>query len=120
MMNATEEQEKRIRGMLFSSVFPHYVAKIIKKGRSLDELYAVLFWLTGFSQQDLEHLIQTKANFESFFDQADLNPKAFQLKGTICGYRIQDIEWPYTRKVRILDKLIDDLAKGKPLEKILI
>lgn len=105
--------------MAFSSVYPHYLNKITRKGRHKNELLSILNWLTGYTEQEIESFANDKASFKVFFDSAHFNPKAFDLKGSICGYRIEDIEWPYTRKVRILDKLVDDLAKGKPLANIL-
>ncbi len=105
--------------MTFASVYPHYVAKVVKKGRTEEELTTVIEWLTGFDKQQLQEQIDKKATFEEFFADAHLNENAHLIKGVICGYRIEDIETPLTRKVRYLDKLVDELAKGKKMEKIL-
>lgn len=118
-MTTTPEHDERIAKMTFASVYPHYVTKVEKKGRSKEELLEVIEWLTGFSEQRLETLISEKATFETFFAQASLNPRASLITGTICGYKIQDIETPLTKQVRYLDKLVDELAKGKKLDKIL-
>ncbi|HAJ81203.1 MAG TPA: DUF2200 domain-containing protein, partial [Zunongwangia profunda] len=95
------------------------LAKIEKKGRTKEELPQVIQWLTGFTNEKLQLLIANKVNFKEFFDQADLHPNASLIKGTICGYRIEDIETPLTKKVRYLDKLVDELAKARKMEKIL-
>lgn len=105
--------------MTFASVYPMYVAKVEKKGRAKDELHQVIEWLTGFDNKKIQELIEEKVNFETFFQQASLNPNATFITGLICGYRIEEIENPLTRQVRYLDKLVDELAKGKSLEKIL-
>lgn len=105
--------------MTFSSVYPHYLAKVEKKGRTRQELHQVIQWLCGFDQQELDGLIQGKDSFEAFFEKARLHPNAHLIKGTICGYRIEEIGTPLTRKVRYLDKLVDELAKGRKMEKIL-
>lgn len=105
--------------MSFASVFPHYVAKVEKKGRTLAELYQVIEWLTGFDEKKLQKLIAEKASFESFFKQATLHPNAHLITGVICGYRIEEITNPLTQQTRYLDKLVDELAKGKKMEKIL-
>lgn len=119
MPTTTPEHDERIRTMTFSSVYPHYVSKVEKKGRTIEELHAVITWLTGFDEAQIRALIDEKATFETFFRRATLNPNADQIKGTICGYRIEDIETPLTRQCRYLDKLVDELAKGKKMEKIL-
>lgn len=119
MPTTTPEHDERIRTMTFSSVYPHYVSKVEKKGRTIDELHAVITWLTGFDEAQIRALIDEKATFEEFFARATLNPNADQIKGTICGYRIEDIATPLTRQCRYLDKLVDELAKGKKMEKIL-
>ena len=111
-------QDNRIASMTFASVYPHYLAKIEKKGRTRDELHQVIGWLTGFSESDLQDLINRKVTFTEFFRQASLNPAATRITGMICGYRIEEIENPLTRQVRYLDKLVDELAKGRKLEKI--
>jgi hypothetical protein len=118
-MKETEKHNERIVKMTFASVYPHYVTKIQRKGRTVDELQQVIEWLTGFNQQKLQELIEEKVTFETFFERAKLNPNAELIKGIICGYKIEEIENPLTKKVRYLDKLIDELAKGKKMEKIL-
>jgi hypothetical protein len=118
-MNTTPEHDARIANMTFASVYPHYVTKVEKKGRTIEELHQVIEWLTGFNEKKLKTLIEEKATFETFFKQAKLNPNAQLIKGVICGYRIEDIETPLTKQVRYLDKLIDELAKGRKMEKIL-
>lgn len=118
-MKTTPEHDARIANMTFASVYPHYVTKIEKKGRTTEELHQVITWLTGFDNQKLQKLIDTKATFETFFSTADLNPNAHLITGSICGYRIEEIENPLTKQVRFLDKLVDELAKGRKMEKIL-
>jgi len=118
-MATTPEHDQRIAVMTFSSVYPHYVTKVEKKGRTKEELHEVIEWLTGFDNDKLETLIQEKATFGTFFEQANLNPNAELIKGVICGYRIEEIETPLTKQVRYLDKLVDELAKGKKMDKIL-
>ncbi len=118
-MKTTPEHDARVANMTFASVYPHYVNKVEKKGRTKEELHQVIEWLTGFNEQKLEKLIEEKATFESFFAQATLHENADLIKGVICGYRIEEIETPLTRKARYLDKLIDELAKGRKMEKIL-
>jgi len=105
--------------MSFASVYPMYLAKVEKKGRTPDELHQVIQWLTGFDDRKLEELIAEKATFETFFAKAKLNPNARLITGVICGYRVEDIENPLTRQVRYLDKLVDELAQGRKMEKIL-
>ena len=105
--------------MTFASVYPMYVEKVVKKGRTEQELRQVIEWLTGFDRKKLQELIVKKATFEAFFEQASLNPEARLITGVICGYRIEDIQNPLTRKTRYLDKLVDELAKGRKMEKIL-
>ena len=105
--------------MTFASVYPHYVTKVEKKGRTKEELLEVIEWLTGFDDKKLQELIKEEATFETFFKHAELNPNAELITGVICGYRIEEIETPLTRKARYLDKLVDELAKGKKMEKIL-
>lgn len=105
--------------MTFASVYPHYVAKVEKKGRTKDELLRVIEWLTGYDEAALESLITKCATFEQFFREATLNPNASLITGTICGYRVEEIENPLTQQVRYLDKLVDELAKGRAMEKIL-
>ena len=118
-MNVTPEHNQRMVKMSFATVYPLYVTKVEKKGRTEEELQQVIEWLTSFDENKVKQLIAENANFETFFKQANLNPKADLIKGLICGYRIEDIENPLTRKVRYLDKLVDELAKGKKMEKIL-
>lgn len=118
-MNNSDSQHERIAKMVFGSVYPLYVAKVEKKGRTKEELNEVITWLTGFDNKRLEKLITEKATFETFFGQASLNPNARLITGVICGYRVEDIENPLTRQVRYMDKLVDELAKGRKMEKIL-
>ncbi|MGJ5641129.1 DUF2200 domain-containing protein [Formosa sp. S-31] len=118
-MSTTKQHDERIAKMTFASVFPHYVTKIEKKGRSKAELYEVIEWLTGYNETKLQELIEAKVTFETFFKDAKLNPNANLITGVICGYRIEDIETPLTKQTRYLDKLIDELAKGRKMEKIL-
>lgn len=118
MINS-DSQHQRIAAMSFASVYPHYVTKLEKKGRTKEELHRVIEWLTGFNEKKLQQLINQKVTFEEFFRQATLNPNAHLIKGLICGYRVEEIENPLTQKVRYLDKLVDELAKGKAIEKIL-
>ena len=119
MATTTPEHDRRIAEMTFSSVYPHYVTKVQKKGRTEAELLEVIRWLTGFSEKQIQKHIDDKITFEAFFRKAKLNPNAELITGTICGYRIEDIETPLTRQARYLDKLVDELAKGKAMEKIL-
>ena len=118
-MKVTAKHNERIANMTFASVYPHYITKVEKKGRSIEELHQVIEWLTGFDEEKLQELINEKATFKSFFDKADLNPNAHLIKGVICGYRIEEIDNTLTRQVRYLDKLVDELAKGRKMEKIL-
>ncbi len=118
-MKATPEHNERIAKMTFASVYPHYINKVEKKGRTKEELLQVIEWLIGFDKNKLQELIDSKATFETFFKEGELNPNANQIKGVICGYRIEDLENPLTQKVRYLDKLVDELAKGRKMEKIL-
>lgn len=118
-MKATPEHNDKIAKMTFASVYPHYIKKVESKGRTKEELHQVIEWLTGFDTNKLQKLIDEKATFETFFNKAKLNPNATLITGVICGYRIEEIENPLTKQVRYLDKLVDELAKGKKLEKIL-
>jgi hypothetical protein len=111
--------DERIAKMQFGSVYPMYLAKVEKKGRTQEELNQVIEWLTGFDKGKLQDLIEQKANFEVFFQQAALTPHAHLITGVICGYRVEEIENPLTQKVRYMDKLVDELAKGRTMEKIL-
>jgi len=118
-MNVTPAQNEKIAKMTFSSVYPHYVTKVEKKGRTVEELHQVISWLTGYNKEQLQKCIQEKTTFKDFFEHAHIHPKANLITGVICGYRIEEIEYPLTRQVRYLDKLVDELAKGKTMEKIL-
>ena len=118
-MKETDKHNERIAKMIFASVYPHYVTKVESKGRTKEELYKVIEWLTGFNEEKLQQLIDEKVTFETFFDRAELNPNAELIKGVICGYRIEELENPLTKKARYLDKLVDELAKGKAMDKIL-
>lgn len=118
-MSNTKHQDDRIANMNFATIYPLYLAKIEKKGRTKEELNQVIEWLTGFNENKLNKLIKDNINFNSFFNQASINPNAKLITGMICGYRVEEIENPLTQKVRYLDKLVDELAKGKKLDKIL-
>ena len=118
-MHTTDTHNQRIAKMTFASVYPMYVEKVEKKGRTKDELHQVIQWLTSFDNNKLQELINQKVTFETFFQRASLNPNAKLITGVICGYRIEEIEEPLTRQVRYLDKLVDELAKGRKMEKIL-
>jgi hypothetical protein len=118
-MNDTSTHNERIAKMTFSSVYPLYLAKVEKKGRTKEELHQVITWLTGFNNDQIKELIEKKATFETFFQEASLNPNASLITGVICGYRVEEIQNPLTQQVRYLDKLVDELAKGKKMEKIL-
>jgi hypothetical protein len=110
---------ERIAQMTFASVYPLYVNKVEKKGRTEEELQQVIAWLTGFTKAQIKKHIAKKSTIEAFFDDAELNPHASLIKGVICGYRVEEIEDPLTQKARSMDKLVDELAKGKKMEKIL-
>lgn len=112
-------QDLRIAKMLFSSVYPLYVTKVEKKGRSKAELHEIIRWLTGYSEEKLQSLILQKITFEEFFQKATLHKDAKLITGVICGYRVEHIENTLTQKVRYLDKIVDELAKGKAVEKII-
>lgn len=118
-IKVTPEHNERVAKLTFASVYPHYVSKVEKKGRTKEELFEVIEWLTGFSEKELEALSEEKVTFKTFFERANLNPNAHMIKGVICGYRIEEIDNETTRQVRYLDKLVDELAKGKKMEKIL-
>ncbi len=105
--------------MTVSSVYPLYVAKVERKGRTRAELDQVIEWLTGFDDAELADHLATETTFRDFFDQAELNPRASSITGVICGVRVEDIEDPLMRRIRYLDKLVDELAKGKAMEKVL-
>lgn len=119
MATTTPEHDERIRVMTFSSVYPHYVNKVEKKGRTVEELREVITWLTGFDDAQIQEHIDAKSTFEAFFGAASLNPNAGLIKGVICGYRIEEIETRLTRECRYLDKLVDELAKGRKMGKVL-
>ena len=118
-MKTTPEHNERIAKITFASVYPLYITKIQSKGRTKEELHQVIKWLTGFDDNKLQNLIDEKVTFETFFLKAKLNPNANLITGVICGYRIEEIENPLTKQVRYLDKLVDELAKGKKMDKIL-
>src|SRR3989337_3247322 len=118
-MNNSDTHHQRIAKIIFASVYPMYLAKVEKKGRTKEELHQVIEWLTGFDNKKLHELIKERVTFETFFQQASLNRNAHLITGVICGYRVEEIENPLTQQVRYLDKLVDELAKGRTMEKIL-
>lgn len=118
-MKNPNAHNERIAKMAFSSVYPMYLAKVERKGRTKEELHEVIHWLTGFDEQKLQSMIEKDVTFETFFGSAKLHPNAHLITGVICGYRIEDIGDKLTRQVRYLDKLVDELAKGRKMEKIL-
>ena len=118
-MKVTAEHNERIAKMTFASVYPHYVTKVEKKDRTKEELHQVIEWLTGFDEDKVQELIDKKVTFKIFFQNAKLHPNAQLIKGVICGYRIEEIDNSLTRQVRYLDKLVDELARGRKMEKIL-
>ena len=120
-MEVTAAKNEKIGKMTFASVYPHYITKVEKKGRSKAELHEVIRWLTGFSEDQLKNHIENKTTFSEFFKEANIHPNATQIKGVICGYRIEDIadEFELYRQVRYLDKLVDELAAGRKMERIL-
>jgi hypothetical protein len=118
-MKITPEHNERMAKMTFASVYPHYLTKVEGKGRTKEELHELITWLTGFDDKKISELIEEKVTFEKFFQKAKLNPKANLITGMICGYRIEEIDNELTRQVRYLDKLVDELAKGRKMEKIL-
>ncbi|MEY3422983.1 MAG: hypothetical protein RIR48_3313 [Bacteroidota bacterium] len=115
----TSSHDDKIAKMTFASVYPHYVTKVEKKGRTIDELHQVITWLTGFDEKQIQQQIESKNTFQLFFENASLNPNAHLITGVICGYRVEEIENSLTQKTRYLDKLVDELAKGRSMEKIL-
>ena len=119
MPTTTPEHDARIAKMTFASVYPHYVTKVEKKGRTKEELHEVITWLTGFKDTQIQKHIDDGITFEEFFRKAKIHPNAHLITGVICGYRIEDIENELTRQTRYLDKLVDELAKGRKMEKIL-
>jgi hypothetical protein len=118
-MTNSSHHDERIATMTFASVYPHYVAKVQRKGRTTEELHEVIGWLTGFDKRKLKELVDQKVTFQDFFKRAKLHPNARLITGVICGYRVEEIENPLTQRVRYLDKLVDELAKGRKIEKIL-
>lgn len=118
-MKTTAHHDERIAQMKFASVYPHYVTKVEKKGRTVAELHEVISWLTGYDEATLQQKISEQVTFQEFFEGAELNPAAQLITGVICGYRVEEIENPITRQARYLDKLVDELAKGRKMEKIL-
>jgi hypothetical protein len=118
-MNNSRTHDQRIAKIIFASVYPMYLEKVEKKGRTKAELDQVIEWLTGFDSKKLQALIKEKVTFETFFQRASLNPNARLITGVICGYRVEEIENPLTQQARYLDKLVDELAKGRKMEKIL-
>ena len=118
-MNKQSKQDERIAKMTFASVYPHYLTKVEKKVRTKEELHQVITWLTGYDEKKLQERIEEKVTFEAFFQDATLNPNAHLITGVICGYRVEEIENPLTQQVRYLDKLVDELAKGRKMDKIL-
>ncbi len=119
VMTNTSHHDERFATMTFASVYPHYVTKVEKKGRTKEELHQVIQWLTGYEEKKIQQLIADKVTFETFFREASINPNARLITGVICGYRVEEIENPLTQQVRYLDKLVDELAKGRKMEKIL-
>lgn len=118
-MNNTNNHDERIAKMTFASVYPYYEVKVEKKNRTKEELHQVIEWLTGYDEKKLQELIDEKATFEKFFQNARINPNAHLITGAICGYRVEEITNSLTQQVRYLDKLVDELAKGRKMEKIL-
>jgi len=118
-LKSTSHHDERIAKMIFASVYPHYLTKIEKKGRTKEELHQVIEWLTGFDEKKLLELIESKVTFETFFQNATIHPNAQLITGLICGYRVEEIENTVTRQTRYLDKLVDELARGRKMEKIL-
>jgi hypothetical protein len=118
-MSRANDHDERIAKMTFAAVYPRYVAKVEKKWRTKEELHQVIKWLTGFGEKALQKQIKDKVTFDQFFQHAKLNPNARLITGVICGYRVEEITNPLTQQVRYLDKLVDELAKGRKMEKIL-
>ena len=120
-MEVTAEKNEKIGKLIFASIYPHYVTKVEKKGRTKEELHEVLEWLTGFDENQIQTLIDEKVDIKAFFEKAQIHPNAHLIKGVICGYRIENIapEFELYRQARYMDKLIDELAKGRKMEKIL-
>lgn len=118
-MKATESHHKKIETLTFASVYPHYLTKVTKKGRTEDELMTIIKWLTGYDENEINRLKEETVTFKLFFENAHLNPDAIKIKGSICGYKIEEIDNELTKKVRYLDKIVDELAQGKSLQKIM-
>lgn len=118
-MENSGTRNDRIAKITFASIYPMYVEKVEKKGRTKEELNQVITWLTGFDKKKLQELMKEKVTFETFFKECELNPNAKLITGVICGYRVEEIKDPLTQQVRYLDKLVDELAKGRKMEKIL-
>lgn len=118
-MKVTPEHNERVAKLTFASVYPHYVTKVEKKGRTKAELHEVIEWLTGFDELKIQELIDEKVTFKTFFERATLHPNAKLITGVICGYRIEEIDNTLTQQTRYLDKLVDELAKGRKMNKIL-
>ncbi len=119
MPTTTPEHDARVAKLVFGAIYPHYVTKVEKKGRTTEELHQVITWLTGFDDEQIQKQIDDEVTFGEFFDRATLNPNAHLITGVICGYRVEDIENPITQQGRYLDKLVDELARGKKMESIL-
>lgn len=118
-MKATPEHDQKIAKLTFTAVYPCYITKVERKGRTKKELNQIINWLTGFDEEKLQELINEEVTFKTFFERAKLNPKAQMITGVICGYRIEELGNPLTRQVRYLDKLVDELAQGRKMETIL-
>lgn len=118
-MKTTPEHDQRMAKTVFAAVYPYYVKKVESKGRTVQELHKVIEWLTGFDEYKLKELIDEKVTYATFFERATINPNAHLITGVICGYQVEEIENPITRQARYMDKLIDELAKGRKMEKIL-
>jgi len=118
-MKATKEADERIAKMTFSSVYPHYVSKVEKKGKTKAQLHELITWLTGYDDKAIAASIKAEETFQQFFDKATLHPHASLITGVICGYRVEEIDYELTRKTRYLDKIIDELARGKKMESIM-
>ena len=118
-MKVTAEHNERVANLVFGSFFPHYVSKIERKGRTKEELYQVIEWLTGFDKETIDQLVKDKVTVKTFFERASIHPNAHLIKGVICGYRIEEIDNETTRQARYMDKLVDELARGRKMEKIL-
>ncbi len=120
-MKVTAEKNQQVADMIFASIYPHYVNRLVRNGRTKEELHQVIEWLTGFDENQLQSLIDQKVTFQTFFAKAKIHPNALMIKGVICGYRIEDIddEFELYRQCRYLDKLVDELAKGRKMDKIL-